>query len=202
MAEVNAHLLGALGNFKGKPFVPVTIDRGYIGYSWANLPKVTKIELETGKELLREYILAQELVCFDKLSIIVHTSEGKTFSSDVCMAITDAPKKQVHRWCDNVVCVTQKARDTLDSGNIWYHLGGYNTDGDCYETQEYEFEKDLDEFWNTLIGPYETMRQEVYSILGRQYNIHDKWRKITVTSEGVLEILFNDGRIETVNPSK
>ena len=116
------------------------------------------------------------------------------------MAVVEAQKRDKYRWCDHVACVTKDARETLGSDNIWYHLGGFNIEGDCYETQEYSFEKDLDEFWNTLIGPYETMRQEVYSILGRQYNIHDKWKRITVTSEGVLEILFNDGKTEIVNP--
>jgi len=202
LAEVNAHLLAALGNFEGKPFMPVTIDNGYIGYSWADLPKVIKIEVTTGKELLRQGILSEEMACFDKLSITVHTSDGKAFPSDVCMAITEAQKRDRYRWHDHVVCVTKEARDTLGSDNIWYHFGGFNTEGDSYETQQYDFEKDLDEFWNALIGPYETLRQEVYSILGRQYGIHDKWRRIAVTSEGTLEIIFKDGKTELVNPPK
>ena len=186
LKEVNTHLLGALGKFEGKPFVPVIIDHGYIGYSWAKLPKVTKVEVQTGKELLRQGILSQEIACFDKLSITVQTSDSKTFSSEVCMAITEVPKREGYRWCDNVVCVTKEARDTLGSDNIWYHLGGFNIDGDCYETQQYYVEKELDEFWNTLIGPYETMRQEVFSIMCRQYSICDNWKRISVTDEGTL----------------
>ncbi len=202
LAEINAHLLAALGKFEGRPFMPVTIDNGYIGYSWAKLHKVTKIKVKTGKELLRQGILSEELACFDKLSITVHTSDGKVFTSSVCMAVIEAKKKGKYHWCDHVTCVTKEARESLGSDNIWYHLGGFNIEGDCYETQQYCFEKELDEFWNTLIGPYETMRQEIYSILGRQYKIYDKWKRITVTNEGSLEILFNDGRTEVIKPPK
>jgi len=198
LAEVNAHLLGALGSFKDKPFVPVTIDNGYIGYSWTELPKVVKVEVKTGKELLRQGVLSEELACFDELSITVLTSDGNVFTSDVCMATIEPQQRGKYHWCDHVVCVTKEARNELGSDNIWYHLGGFNVEGDCYETQQYCFEKDLDEFWNTLIGPFETMRQEIYSIICRQYSIHDKWRKISVTSEGTLDILFNDGRTEIV----
>jgi len=202
MAEVNSHLLASLGEFEGKPFVPVDINNNYKGYSWAKLPKVTKIEVTTGNELLRQGILSEEIACFNKLSITVQTSDGMVFTSDVCMAITEVQKKDRYQWCNNIVCVTKEARNTLGSDNIWYHLGGFNVEGDCYETQQYSFEKDLDEFWNTLIGPYETLRQELYSILGRQYGICEKWKRITVTSEGTLEIIFKDGRTEIVNPPK
>ncbi len=200
LAEVNAHLLAALGKFEGTPFVPVTIDKGYIGYSWSKLPKVMSVEVKTSKELLRQEILSQELACFDKLSITVHTSDGKAFTSNVCMAVIEIQNRGKYQWCDHIVCVTKEARDVLGSDNIWYHLGGFNVEGDCYETQQYIFEKDLDEFWNTLIGPYETMRQEIFYLMCRQYSLHDKWKRISVTSEGILEILFNDGRIETVIP--
>ena len=79
MAETNAHLLAALGDLKDKPFVPVTIDSGYMGYSWTKLPKVTKVEVSKGKELLRHLVSCGEIVCFDRLSIKAQTSDGKTF---------------------------------------------------------------------------------------------------------------------------
>jgi hypothetical protein len=197
-AEVNAHLLAALGKFEDRSFVPVTINNGYMGYSWAKLPKVTRVEVKTGKELLRENILSGELACFDKLSITVHTSDGREFASDVCMAVKEIPKRNKYQWYDDLVCVTKEARETLSSGNIWHHLGGYNDEGDSYDTQEYYFEKDLDEFWNELVGPYETLRQEFFSALSGQYGIFDKWRRISLTSEGTLEILFKNGKTEIV----
>ena len=48
----------------------------------------------------------------------------------------------------------------LSSENIWFHIGGFDFEGDSYDTQLYYFEKELDEFWNELIGPYETVRQQ------------------------------------------
>ncbi len=200
LAEVNAHLLAALGKFKDKLFVPVTIDNGYMGYSWTNLPKVTEVEVKTGKELRREYILSQELACFDEISITVRTSDGRVFSSDVCMAILVGSEKKIHRWCDYVVCVTKDARDTLGLDNIWYHFGGYNNEGDSYETQEYEFQKDIDEFWGSLSGPYENLRCECLRSIGGCYGLSGKWQKITITEDGSMEILFQDGRKEKVHP--
>jgi len=198
--KTNAHLLAALGKFGGKPFVPVSIDSGYMGYSWSKLPKVEKVEVAKGKELLHQNILAEEIACFDSLAITVHTSNGKKFSSEVPMAIVEKQHKGKWSWTSNIVCVTKEARKQLGTDNIWYHLGGFDLEGDSYDTQQYYIEKELDEFWNELVGPYESMRQEVFSILGRQHRIYDKWRRITFTSQGTLEILFKDGRTEVVNP--
>jgi hypothetical protein len=197
MAETNAHLLAALGDLKDKPFVPVTIDDGYMGYSWTKLPKVTKVEVSKEKELLRHLINCGELVCFDKLSITVRISDGKAFTSDVDMAVIIEEPNNRHHWVDETVCVTRRARNYLDSGNIWFHLGGYSDEGDSYDTQLYYFEKELDEFWNELIGPYETVRQQLIKEL---YPLYNKWRKVTILEDSSLEILFKDGRIERVKP--
>ena len=196
-AETNAHLLAALGDFKDKHFVPVTIDNGYIGYNWAKLPKVTKVEVSRGKELLRRSINCGELACFDKLSITAQTSDGKTFTSNVDMAVIAEEPNDRHRWVDEAVCVTRGARDCLSVENIWFHLGGYSDEGDTYDTQLYECEKELDEFWNELIGPYETVRQQLIKEL---YPLYDKWRRVTILEDCSLEILFKDGRIERVKP--
>jgi len=200
MAETNAHLLAALGEFKDKPFVPVTIDSGYMGYNWTKLPKVTKVEVIKGKEKLRHSINCGEIACFDKLAITVHTSDGKTFSSDVDMAVIKEPPKGKYQWSDETVCVTKEARNHLSSENIWFHLGGYNEEGDSYDTQLYYFEKDLQEFWNVLVGPYESLRSEIVSSLRGYYGLHDKWQKITIFSDNSLEIVFKDGRRQRVNP--
>jgi hypothetical protein len=199
MAETNSHLLAALGDFKDKPFVPVTIDRGYMGYSWTKLPKVTKVEVTKGKEKLRHSINCGEIACFDKLSITVQTSDGKTFSSDMNMAVITEPPKGKYQWSEETVCVTKDARNHLSCENIWFHLGGYNEDGDgdSFDTQLGYFEKELQEFWNELIGPYETVRQQLIKELNPLY---DKWQKITIFSDESLEIVFKNGRRQRVNP--
>jgi hypothetical protein len=168
-----------------------------MGYSWTKLPKVTKVEVSKGKELLRHSINCGELVCFDKLSITVRTSDSKTFNSDVDMAVIIEEPNNRNRWFDETVCVTKRARNCLSAENIWFHLGGYNDEGDSYDTQLYYFEKDLDEFWNELIGPYETVRQQLIEEL---YPLHNKWKKVTILEDYSLEILFKNGRIERVKP--
>jgi hypothetical protein len=197
MAETNAHLLAALGEFKDRPFVPVTIDNGFIGYSWSKLPKVTKVEVIKGKEKLRHSINCGEIACFDKLSITVNTSDKKTFSSNVDMAVITEPPKGKYQWSEETVCVTKEARNHLSAEHIWFHLGGYSDEGDSFDTQLYYFEKELDEFWNELIGPYETVRQQLIKEL---YPLYDKWHKVTVFSDQGLEIIFKDGRRQRINP--
>ncbi|MFH1616360.1 MAG: ATP-binding protein [Planctomycetota bacterium] len=197
-AQANAHLLSALGEFKNNPFIPITIDDGYMGYSWTKLPKVTKVEVSKGAEKLRHSIYCSEIACFDDLIITVHTSDGKTFSSNVDMAVLiEPPKDKKYRWADQLVCVTKEARNHLSSENIWFHIGGFDIEGDSYDTQLYYFEKELDEFWNELIGPYETVRQQLIKEL---YPLYDKWQKVTIFSDQSLEIVFKDGKRQRVNP--
>ena len=198
--EANVHLLSAIGEFGGKRFIPVTIDNGYMGYSWTKLPKVTKVEVKKGAEKLRHSIYCSEIACFDDLIITVHTSDGKKFSSNVDMAVIEEPQKPGHSWSDGTVCVTKDARKHLSSENIWFHVGGFDLEGDSYDTQLHYFEKELDEFWNELIGPYESLRTELFSALRGHYGLYDKWQKITIAEDGSLEILFKDGRKERVRP--
>jgi hypothetical protein len=200
MAETNAHLLAAIGEFKDKPFVPVTIDTGYMGYSWTKLPKVTKVEVIKGKEKLRHGISCGEIACFDKLSITVQASDGKTFSSDVDMAVIQEVPKGKYQWSEETVCVTKEARNHLSSENIWFHLGGYSDEGDSFDTQLYYFEKDLQEFWDALIGPHESFRSEILSAIRGNHSLYDKWQKVTIFEDGNLEIVFKDGRRQRVNP--
>jgi hypothetical protein len=198
-AETNAHLLAALGEFKDKLFVPVTIDSGYMGYSWTKLPNVTKVEVAKGEEKLRHGINCNEIACFDKLAITVHTSDGKIFSSDVDMAVIAKPPKGNYQWADETVCVTKEARNSLSTENIWFHLGGYNDEGDSFDTQLYEFEKELQVFWDALIGPYESFRSEIISAIRSNNDLYDKWQKVTIFQDGNLEIVFKNGRRQRVN---
>jgi len=199
-AETNAHLLAALGEFKDKLFVPVTIDSGYMGYSWTKLPNVTKVEVAKGEEKLLHGINCNEIACFDKLAITVHTSDGKIFSSDVDMAVIAKPPKGNYQWADETVCVTKEARNSLSTENIWFHLGGYNDEGDSFDTQLYEFEKELQVFWDALIGPYESFRSEIISAIRSNNDLYDKWQKVTIFQDGSLEIVFKNGRRQRVNP--
>lgn len=194
--EANVHLLAALGKFDKDKFIPVTIDQGYLGYSWTDLPKVTEVEVKHGKELIRSSIQSGDLVCYESLSITVKTSNGKEFCSDVIMAMINEPPSANFKWYTDVAGVTKEARTELDTANIWYHLGGFSYDGDTYDTQEYYIQKDIDDFWNELIGPYETMRQKLISEL---YCVRGKWQKIVINEDHSLLIVFKDGKRETVN---
>jgi len=199
-ARPNAHLLAALGDFKDRPFVPVTIEDGYMGYSWSQLPKVLKVEVTKEGQKLRRCIECDELACFDKLQITVFTSDGKVYSSDVGMAITISPLKDKYCWPEKTVCLTKESAKRLSAEEIWFHLGGYNDGGDSYETQLYYFEKELRQFWAELAGPYEGLRNEIFTLLTREYNLYGKWDRITVFADQSMDILLQNGTRQTIRP--
>lgn len=197
-AVTNAYLLAALGTFKDKPFVPVSISNGYIGYSWANLPKVTSVKVAYGKERLNRWILSGSLHCVETLSIKVTTSDGKVFESEVPLAIVDQKPDDKCRWYDETVYITEAARRRLDDNNLWIHFGGYNDEGDTFETQEYEFGQEMKEFWAALIGPYEQLRGELFSKISQNLPLDRQWQRVVITEDGMVAIHFKDGHLETV----
>ncbi len=201
--SVNVHLLAALGKTGQKPFVPVDINRGYIGYSWTNLPTITSVKVSAGKERLRQMIRCYDLVCVESLSITVVTSNGNTYSSDVSMAMVKEPQKEKCRWNDETVYITEAALGELSADNIWYHLGGFNDEGDTYDTQQYDVEQQLDEFWSELIGPHEQLRHDLVKRINLHNCIYGKWQKVVVEENGTVTIRFKDGNTETVKrPAK
>ncbi len=147
--EVSAHLLAALGDLQ-ESFVPVSISPSYHGYSWAELPTIEKVEVRCGKELHRDLVWSGELVCVESIVTTVWTSDGKVFTSPVCMAEVP-PSENVSAWSDHSVVVIPEAETRMRSENLWHHLGGWNEDGDTYETQEYRFEEELDAYWAEML---------------------------------------------------
>lgn len=195
---VNVHLLAVLGRFKGKRFVPVTIHSGYRGYRWANLPKVASVKVSFGKERIRRMILAIDLVCVESLAISVQTSDGRTFESEVTMAVIDLKPEGKRRWHDEAVYVTEAVRKELEYDNLWYNLGGFNPEGDSYETQQYEVEQQLHEFWSRLVGLYEQLRHELVSQVNLQYGLYDKWQQVIITEDGSITLHLKDGTVKTI----
>ena len=186
--EANAHLLAALGTFK-EPFVPVTISHSYDGYRWADLPTIGKVEVTVGKELGRRGIWSETLVAVESLKITVHTSDKKVFTSDVCMAVLEEAAKE-RSWRYMNVYVTLESRSQLNTIDIWYHLGGWNDEGDTWDTQLYAVEQEIDEFWATIIGPAEYLRSKIRESL---YGIVKDWKTIIYDNDETLTIQYKDG---------
>jgi hypothetical protein len=186
--EANAHLLAAMGKFK-EPFVPVTISHSYDGYSWADLPTIGKVEVTVGKELGQRGMWGETLVAVEILRIAVHTSDKKTFTSDVCMAIVEEQTK-ARSWSYANVYVTLESRSRLETTDIWYHLGGWNDEGDTWDTQVYDLEQELEEFWATIIGPAEYLRSKIRSCL---HGIVKDWKTIIYEDDETLTIQYKDG---------
>jgi hypothetical protein len=186
--EANVHLLAATGKFK-EPFVPVSISPSYDGYSWTDLPTVDKVEVAVGKELGSECVWNERLVAVDSLQVTAHASDGKVFKSEVLMAVLEQQRDERSWFCMNVY-VTLEARNQLNSSDIWYHCGGWNDDGDTWDTQLYQFEEDLEQFWAAVIGPGEYLRSKIRDCL---FGVIKDWQRITIEADDTVSILYKDG---------
>jgi len=186
--EANAHLLAAMGKFK-ESFVLVSISHSYDGYSWAKLPTIGKVEVTVGKELGHAGVWNETLVAVESLQITAHTSDNKVFKSDVLMAVLEQQRDK-RSWCCMNVYVTLEARNQLDSSYIWYHCGGWNDEGDTWDTQLYYFEQDLEQFWAAIIGPGEYLRSKIRECL---FGVVKDWKRITIESDETISILYKDG---------
>jgi len=153
--------------------------------------KVTK-----KKTIHEDWLWSGTLVCVESIMISVRTSDGRTFRSPVCMAVM-APEKNP-QWADATVYVSKEAQKRLCSSEIWYHLGGWNEDGDTYETQESGFSADLDRFWADVVGPDEHLRQLIAEAAG---NIRSEWKHVAVTADGTVTNQFKNGKKKALKPA-
>ena len=188
--ETNSHLLAALGKFDS-PFIPVEISSDYEGYSWSILPTIDHIEVTAGKELASQHLWRGLITAVGGLEITARTSDGKTFSQNVEMAVRKPISRKDAKYYDVEVLVTLKAKDTLDPRAIWYHLGDYNEDDDTYDTQLRYFTEQLELFWAKIIGPGEYLRSRLLDCL-EGFNLD--WQSITIDSDNTLAVTYKDGR--------
>ncbi len=194
--EGNIHLLAALGKLD-EPLVPVSISKNHDGYSWAKPPTVTDVKVMAGKELYKYWLWSGHVTCVDSIAITVRTSDGQKFSSPVCMAISPELDEKAARFCEERVLLTPEAEHRLRSEELWYHLGGWNEDGDTYDTQFLGFEEDLERFWANITGPDEFLRRNIVrSIDGLERN----WTSIVMVPNGAVTIHFKNGGAKTINP--
>jgi len=144
----------------------------------------------------REVIWCGELTCLGSLSAKVHTSNDKVWDSPVCMAIRETKRDPKDRWRDTEVLVTPEARTQLAPGHIMYHLGGFSDDGDTWDTQEYQFDKELQHFWDCLIGPDETCRRSLLDTLNRM----GEWQQVLIQQDGTVTITQVNGTSKVITP--
>jgi len=195
--EANVHLLAALGQHE-HPFVPVEIHSEYDGYSWAKLPTIGRVEVLAGKVLQESWIGDGKLICVDSLVVKATCSDGKIFRSAVCLAIRQRQNQKQPSWFDEgEVYITPQAQHRLGSSDVWYHLGGYSDDGDMYETQEYDFGRQMDAFWMLLSGPYEPIRYKIMECLA---DLSQGWQSVLIQSDGKMTIHQADGTEKLILP--
>ena len=63
-------------------------------------------------------------------------------------------------------------------------------DGDTWDTQLYDLEQELEQFWATIIGPAEYLRSKIRSCL---YGVVKDWKKIIFEEDETITILYKDG---------
>lgn len=195
--EANVHLLAALGQCV-QPFVPVNIRKEYDGYSWTKLPTIGKVNVTVGKSRHTAGVWSGTLTCVDELAITVATSDGREFSSPVCMAKAPPPEDAA-QWVDDHVLVTSAAQERLCPSEIWYHFGGWYDEGDTYDTQLYSFEQELERFWADMLGPDERLRQSVMEALAR---LKPAWKSVKVFANGKIRVQLKDHSTKTIRPPR
>ena len=197
--QANVHLLAALGRLD-QPFVPVMMGNEYDGYSWARLPTVDRVQVRAGKTLQESWVNGGLLICVDSLSITAYCSDGKRLASPVCMAVRPGKDKEQRSWCgQSEVYVTPQARQRVSSSQIWFHLDGFNEEGDSYDTQERDFDQELEGYWMRLSGPAEPMRCRLMDCLS---DLPKGWRSVTIQPDGRVIIRQGDGREDTLLPPR
>jgi len=93
--------------------------------------------------------------------------------------------------------VTLEAQCQLSISDIWHHLGGWNDEGDTYDTQEYQLEEQLELFWSKIVGPGEYLRTK---ILGSISGIVTDWQQITIEENRTIVIQYKDGTEKSFKP--
>ena len=78
----------------------------------------------------------------------------------------------------------------MDYDHIWYHLGGYDENGDTTATQAWAVEQALEEFWLDLAGPHESLRMALKKALG---TLEKDWQTVNISSDGTLLVNYVDG---------
>ena len=194
--SANAHLLGAFcrGAF---PFVPVDIHPRYNGYKWADLGRITSVTVLPGQKRFDDWVGSHTLTCVDELRIEVTTDDGRRFSHEVPMAVrpvqTDSNGQTVG---EEELYVTPAARNLRDQ-EVWYHTGGYSEDGDSWDTQLYEFGKELDAYWATLDGPDESLRRKLMEVA---WSLPSGWQSVRMQADGTVELKLEDEAIRVLTP--
>ena len=113
------------------------------------------------------------------------------------MAMAPAPPKKAPSWADDHVLVTPEAQERLCASEIWHHLGGWSDEGDTYDTQDFQFQEELDRFWMQLIGPDEQLRRNIIRTLE---SIRPAWKEVSVSHDGTVRVEFEDGSVKQIAP--
>ena len=137
------------------------------------------------------------MTCVDSITIAAHTSDSRVFSSKVCMAKTPESPEKAPDWASDHVLVTPQLREHLSTSEIWYHFGGWSDEGDTYDTQQSQFEQELDRFWVELVGPDERLRRGILAALA---GVRPEWQTVTVTPDGAVAIEHRDGTRTALQP--
>ncbi|MFN3166970.1 MAG: hypothetical protein ACE37H_07895 [Phycisphaeraceae bacterium] len=192
----NAHLLAAFSPAE-LFFLPVTIHDRYNGYAWADLPRIIGVTVVSGKALFEEWVGSYTLNCVDSLQIEVKTTDGRSFRHAVPMAVRPVETSTNDQVCHEEELYLTPAARTLRDEEVWYHMGGFCDDGDTWDTQLYEFGKELAAFWDQLDGPLESVRR---CFVEATWELPKGWQSVMTLADGTMEIRMEDGRTQTVKP--
>ncbi len=193
--EKAAHLFACYADQSGfdKRFVPIDVHRRFAGYSWYQaLPHVERIDIDVPERALHHtWIACGQLICVARIACQVRLSDGTVFRSDVPV-MTDAED-------DYKLYVTPTARSVLDVEQAWSLLGGFEDEGDLYQTQEERFGDEWDRFWAAVDGPDEAARTAIIDVIDRHLGV--EWQFVTATRrDGKVFVQVDESRSRELLP--
>ena len=100
-------------------------------------------------------------------------------------------------WADDHILVTPEAQERICASEVWHHFGGFSDEGDSYETQETQFQEELDRFWMRLVGPDERRRRQILACFE---DMESNWNAAHITPDGTVRIAFADGSEKSLVP--
>jgi hypothetical protein len=70
---------------------------------------------------------------------------------------------------------------------------------DTYDTQEEQFQEELEAFWQQLVGPHESLRTQLMTATEK---LAKGWRQVTIRPSGKVVILQKDKSEQVLAPPR
>lgn len=164
----------------------------YERYAWArNLPRLVDVSYSTGQIEFEDEIRGTCVRTVDALSMTVILSDGRILTSPMSALLFPNP-------IDYPTRVLYVVKDNRLEVSAVQSLIGDIGDSDC-ETDVDDFCEEWQAYCESQRHPLEPTRRRIMDAIDNAIPFN-KWRSVSVTSDGYVAIVCSDGTLKTVGP--